>query len=93
MKRVSKEQRQREGEEYASCSDQVARRLKPSCILVSYRSAEALRHPKTNRYISRLETNLSLGGNSWRGLLWLTAVWGPSTAHDVHFVGVMLRSG
>jgi len=33
------------------------------------------------------------GGNALRRLWWLRRTAGPSTAHDVHFVGVMLRSG
>ena len=50
-----------------------------------YRSAEVLRHPKADRRIHR--------ENSLPSRRWRIGGRGPSAAHDVHFVGVILRSG
>ncbi|MGA9543244.1 MAG: hypothetical protein WBQ85_06735, partial [Candidatus Sulfotelmatobacter sp.] len=38
-------------------------------------------------------SHTSRGGNPSRGWWCSRRVWGPSTAQDVHFVGVVLRSG
>jgi hypothetical protein len=71
----------------SSCLAALARRNDDGLLVGVglFAALEALRHPKALCGVR--------GGNALPGRRWCAGGRDPSTAHNVHFVDVMLRSG